>query len=112
MNGSRGWRRGRSSANRRATAAWNSTQLLSSRETEGWSTENLETPHEQGSGLFLPSPEEYHYFTPELSSGLLQPTYAHDFGPLETPPLSPEATEKTMYRALGFARCRRTSSRS
>ena len=73
------------------------TQLLSSREAQGWSTLNLETPHEQGSGLLLPSPEEYHYFTPDLSSSLLQPTYAHDFGPQEAPPLSPEASEKTIY---------------
>ncbi|HTZ63366.1 MAG TPA: hypothetical protein VMB51_04625 [Solirubrobacteraceae bacterium] len=73
------------------------TQLLSSRETAGWSTQNLETPHEQGTGLYLPSPEEYHYFTPDLSSSLVQPTYAHDFGPAETPPLSAEASEKTMY---------------
>ncbi len=47
--------------------------------------------------LYLPSPEEYHYFTPDLSSSLVQPTYAHDFGPQEAPPLSPEASEKTMY---------------
>jgi WD40-like Beta Propeller Repeat len=73
------------------------TQLLSLRSGEGWSTENLETPHEQGSGLYLPSPEEYHYFTPDLSSSLVQPSYAHDFGPDEAPPLSPEASEKTMY---------------
>ncbi|HTZ64639.1 MAG TPA: hypothetical protein VMB51_11090 [Solirubrobacteraceae bacterium] len=73
------------------------SQLLSTRGAQGWSTQSLETPHEQGSGLLLPSPEQYHYFTPDLSSSLLQPTYAHDFGPLEAPPLSPEATEKTIY---------------
>ena len=77
------------------------TQLLSSREAQGWSTQNLETPHEQGDGLLLPSPEEYHYFTPDLSSSLVQPTYAHDFGPQEAPPLSPEASEKTMYVRAG-----------
>ncbi len=73
------------------------SQLLSARGAQGWSTLSLETPHEQGSGLLLPSPEEYHYFTPDLSSSLLQPTYAHDFGPDEAPPLSPEASEKTIY---------------
>ena len=71
------------------------TQLLSSREAQGWSTQNLETPHEQADGLLLPSPEEYHYFTQDLSSSLVQPTY-HDFGPQEAPPLS-RKSEKTMY---------------
>jgi DNA-binding beta-propeller fold protein YncE len=71
------------------------TQLLSRRDPSAWSTVSLETPHEQGRGLHSPAPSEYHYFSPDLSRSLLQPV--EPFGPLETPPLSPDATEKTMY---------------
>jgi len=71
------------------------TQLISRREPDGWQTTSLETPHEQGRGLNLPSPSEYHYFSPDLSQALLQPT--EPFGSEETPPLAPGASEKTMY---------------
>jgi hypothetical protein len=71
------------------------SQLLSARGSQGWNTESLETPHGQGRGLLVPSPAEYHYFTPDLSSSLLQPT--EPFGTQEDPALSPEASEKTMY---------------
>jgi hypothetical protein len=71
-------------------------QLLATRGSEGWDTVSLETPHDQGRGLLVPSPAEYHYFTPDLSSSLLQPT--EPYGVQEDPPLSAEASEKTMYR--------------
>jgi DNA-binding beta-propeller fold protein YncE len=71
------------------------TQLLSRRDSSAWSTVSLETPHQQGRGLHSPAPSEYHYFSPDLSRSLLQPV--EPFGPLETPPLSPDAREKTMY---------------
>ncbi len=71
------------------------TQLLSRREPGAWSTVSLETLHEEGRGIHSPSPTEYHYFSRDLSQALLQPT--EPFGTLETPPLAPGATEKTMY---------------
>jgi DNA-binding beta-propeller fold protein YncE len=71
------------------------TQLMSRRESSSWQTTSMETPHEQGRGILVPSPSEYHFFSPDLSRSLLQPT--EPFGALETPPLAPEATEKTMY---------------
>jgi hypothetical protein len=75
------------------------TQLISRRGGEGWSTWSLETPHEQGRGLELPSPSEYHFFSPDLSLSLLQPVEPtrQVGGVVEHPPLSPEASEKTMY---------------
>lgn len=75
------------------------TQLLSSRGSEAWSSDSLETPHDQGRGLLQPSPSEYHFFTPDLSLSLLQPTEPtrQVGGAVEHPPLSPQATEKTMY---------------
>jgi DNA-binding beta-propeller fold protein YncE len=75
------------------------TQLLSRRGEGGWSTQSLETPHEQGRGLLVPSPSEYHYFSPELSQSLVAPTEPtrQVGGVFEHPPLSPAASEKTLY---------------
>ena len=75
------------------------TQLLSSRGAQGWETQSLETPHQQGRGLELPSPSEYHFFSPDLSLSLLQPVEPtrQVGGVVEHPPLSAEASEKTMY---------------
>ena len=70
------------------------TQLLSARGAGGWGTVSLETPHDQSRGLLLPAPAEYHYFSPDLSASLLQPT---EPGADEQPPLAAEAIEKTMY---------------
>lgn len=75
-------------------------QQISVRGSEGWQTSSLETPHTNGWGLLLPSPGEYHYFTPDLSASLVEPT-EYDLGKtegiVEHPPLSPLASEKTMY---------------
>jgi NHL repeat len=71
------------------------TQLLSRRDPSGWSTVSLETPHAEGRGIHSPTPSEYHFFSSDLSQALLQPT--EPFGTQETPPLAPEASEKTMY---------------
>ena len=38
---------------------------------------------------------EYRVFTPDLSLALVQPDRTEE--PLEQPPLSPEATEETLY---------------
>jgi hypothetical protein len=75
------------------------SQLLSTRTADGWETQSLETPHGQGRGLRSPSPSEYHYFSPDLASSLVEPT--EPFGEQEDPPLSPEAGEKTMYVRSG-----------
>ncbi len=76
------------------------SQLMSVREAQGWSTQSLETPHTKGWGLLLPSPSEYHFFTPDLSASLVEPT-EYDAGKtegvVEHPALSPLASEKTMY---------------
>jgi hypothetical protein len=74
-------------------------QQLSSRGASAWGTVSLETAHEQGRGLQLPSPTEYHYFSPDLSTSLVQPTEPtrQVGGVVEHPALSAEATEKTMY---------------
>ncbi|HUA73439.1 MAG TPA: hypothetical protein VL988_01640 [Solirubrobacteraceae bacterium] len=80
-------------------------QQISVRGGEGWQTSSLETPHTNGWGLLLPSPGEYHYFTPDLSASLVAPT-EYDLGKtegvVEHPPLSPLASEKTMYLRSGL----------
>ena len=50
-------------------------QLLSTRGTDGWQTENLETPHTSGRGIekIEPLGVEYQDFSADLSLGLLQP---------------------------------------
>ncbi|HTZ64512.1 MAG TPA: hypothetical protein VMB51_10435 [Solirubrobacteraceae bacterium] len=75
------------------------TQLLSRRGETGWSTQSLETPHEQGRGLLVPSPSEYHYFSPDLALSLVEPTEPtrQVGGVVEHPPLSQAASEKTIY---------------
>ena len=80
------------------------TQLLSSRGSEEWETQSLETPHERGSGVEKVEPigVEYQYFSADLSLGLLQPAVpavegTPRIGLVEQPPLSPAASEKTIY---------------
>ncbi len=76
------------------------TQLISRRNAQGWSTQSLETPHDKGRGLSIPLPSEYHYFSPDLSQSLVEPTEPTKDqvgGVVEDPPLSPEASEKTPY---------------
>jgi hypothetical protein len=75
------------------------SQLMSIRGSEEWQTRSLETPHHNGAGLLNPSPTQYHYFSPDLSLSLVQPTEPSlkVGGVLEEPPLASEASEKTMY---------------
>jgi hypothetical protein len=63
------------------------TQVISTRSDGEWSTVDIATPHRVESGPALP---EYQIFSPDLSVGLVEPS-----GP--SMPLSPEATEKTIY---------------
>jgi DNA-binding beta-propeller fold protein YncE len=80
--------------------AFELSQLMSVRGGEGWDTYSLETPHANGWGLLVPSPGEYYLFSPDLSTALLAPTEYDEGkteGVVEHPPLSPEASEKTIY---------------
>ena len=76
-------------------------QLLSVREGGEWRTQSLETPHDRGSGLEVePVPVEYQDFSSDLALGLVAPAVpinGRQTGLVEAPPLSPEASEKTVY---------------
>jgi hypothetical protein len=75
------------------------TPLISRRGPDGWQTQSLETPHYEGRGILDPSPSEYRFFSPELSLSLVAPTEpAFKVGEVfEHPPLSAQASEKTLY---------------
>jgi hypothetical protein len=71
---------------------------LSRRIVGGWRTEDLTLPaslgalaHPEKGRAVLGARQEYFFFSPDLSSAVAEPNY---FG---TPPLSPEATERTPY---------------
>ena len=79
------------------------TQLLSTRGSEGWSTQDLETPHARGGGVESVDPigAEYQAFSSDLSLALLEPAEPQvsgtELGIREEPPLAPGALEKTIY---------------
>lgn len=69
-------------------------QVLSARGPDGWRSRDINAPHEMPSGA---AGQEYRFFSPDLSLGLLQPI--GDF----VPSLSLEATEKTPFLRTNFS---------
>ena len=65
------------------------TQLVSVRGSAGWSTTDLATPNDAATGLIPGNGSEYRFFSSDLSVGLVEPESEQ--------PLSPEASEKTIY---------------
>ncbi len=72
------------------------TQVLSARGPEGWSSQELVTPHEKGEGIEAGEPGEFRAFSADLALSLLQPP-GGKVEPFEAPPLAPGASEKTLY---------------
>ena len=67
------------------------SQVLSKRGTEGWSSEDIATPHSDVGFFQLGAFAEYEFFSPDLSLGLVEPR-----GETPLPPLK-EGAEKTIY---------------
>lgn len=67
------------------------TQILSVRGEQGWTSKDIVTPNSAGTGLILSHPSEYQFFSPDLSLGLLTPVQAG--GMLAEPPLAPPVSE-------------------
>jgi hypothetical protein len=65
------------------------TQVLSTREAEGWESKDISTPHEAIAILFAGFPSEYKLFAGDLSTGIVEPQ--------GTTPLSPRTSERTPY---------------
>jgi hypothetical protein len=66
------------------------TQLLATRGPAGWSTQDITTPHEEITPIFVGFPSEYQFFSEDLSASAVAPAGAT--------PLSSQATERTPYR--------------
>jgi DNA-binding beta-propeller fold protein YncE len=60
------------------------TQVYSTRGPEGWSTQDIVTPHNKAEGYPSGQPQEYRYFSADLSRSLVQPFGFHK---LQEPPL-------------------------
>jgi DNA-binding beta-propeller fold protein YncE len=69
-----------------------------------WSTQDVETPHELPQGVTITS-SEYRFFNPDLSLSLVEP---YGITPRSEPPLSGEASEKTMYLRQDEGSCTAT----
>jgi hypothetical protein len=69
-------------------------QVLSTRTSAGWRSEDIATPNSRAQGVSAGQAPEYQFFTPDLSIALVEPWGAT---PFSEPPLAPEATQKTIY---------------
>jgi DNA-binding beta-propeller fold protein YncE len=69
-------------------------QILSTRGSSEWSSQDLNTPTETAAGLALGQASEYQFFSSSLALAVLTP-----FGttPAAHPPLAPETPENTVY---------------
>ncbi len=69
-------------------------QVISTRTQKGWTFQDIATPNSAANGTSAGAPPEYQFFTPDLSAALVEP-----WGNTSRaePPLSPEATQKTIY---------------
>jgi len=68
------------------------SQILAARQAGGWTTQNITTPNEAAQGISPGSPPEYQYFTPDLSTALVEPV-----GNPPAPPLAPGVTQATPF---------------
>ncbi len=71
-------------------------QMLSTRTAGGWSSQDIVTQSERGEGFRPGAPVEYQAFSPDLSLALVEPQPPAE--PFERPPLSRQASERTIYR--------------
>ena len=75
-------------------------QVLSRRGPEGWSSKDIATPNEGVAGVALGARGEYHFFSADLESAIVQTPGLFDPGLTHGAPV--EATEQTPYlRTLG-----------
>lgn len=65
-------------------------QLIATRTSEGWRSQDISTPQSRAQGVAPGAAPEYQFFTPNLSAALVEPVGVE-------PPLAPEVTQTTMY---------------
>ncbi len=71
------------------------TQIYSTRSPSGWSSQGLVTPSSKGEGEAAGKPQEYQFFSTDLSVALLQPKRVHPLSRLQEPPLAGEGPEES-----------------
>lgn len=69
-------------------------QVLARRSSDGWVSQDIATPNSSPAGYQPGAPQEYQYFSPDLSVALVEP---YGFTPYSEPPLASGATQKTIY---------------
>jgi hypothetical protein len=67
-------------------------QVLATRRGSEWSSQDIATPSSKAKGATAGQAPEYQFFTPNLSSALVEPA-----GLAPEPPLAPGVTQATMY---------------
>jgi hypothetical protein len=84
----------------------NATQNLSTRSSDGWTSQDIATPSDESSpGVTLGKGDEYQFFSPDLSRSVIDTRFAVDTGGFNTYPgeeTSPHATEETPYLREDF----------
>jgi DNA-binding beta-propeller fold protein YncE len=97
------WAAGPIGPNPEGNRAFEVSQILSTRGIDAWSSQDIQTPTEKGEGLAVGGLQEYQAFTPDLSFSYVAPQPGQELEPTEHPPLSEEATERTIYRRNNFS---------
>jgi len=72
-------------------------QVLSTRGSGGWSSQDIDTPHNYQAGIALANGYEYRFFSPDLSQALVEPTGL--FTPLSNNGVSEEVPPEAAERA-------------
>ena len=67
-------------------------QVLATRTSTGWSSQDIATASSGAKGIAPGNAPEYQFFTPDLSTALVQPAE-----PGAEPPLAPGVKQATMY---------------
>jgi hypothetical protein len=68
------------------------SQILATRGAQSWSSRDIATPSTEAKGVTAGQAPEYQFFTPDLSTALVEPA-----GKTPAPPLAPGVTQNTMY---------------
>jgi phosphodiesterase/alkaline phosphatase D-like protein len=69
-------------------------QVLATRGQSSWTSRDIATPNSAAKGITAGLAPEYQFFTPDLSSALVEPA---ELGGTASPPLAPGVTQATMY---------------
>ena len=69
-------------------------QVLAQRTASGWASQDIATPTTRAKGVNPGATPEYQYFSPDLSTAVVEPP---QLGPYAEPPLAPGVKQATVY---------------